>query len=100
MIDSVNNNELPSVRRSCGDCIYCRGYISLWCRNSEAVKSRGTAIPGIYHCPYWHRQRWYDDGWLGIPKQPHRFLRTIRIFPYLIKRKIREKRNKRKTDVF
>lgn len=44
----ANNNELPSVRRSCGDCVYCRGYISLWCKNPEAVKARGTAIPGIY----------------------------------------------------
>lgn len=92
--------ELPSVRRSCGDCVYCRGVISLWCMNPAAVKKRGSRIPGICHCPFWEKLRWYDDGWLGIPKQPHRFLRTIRIFPYLIKRKIREKRNKRKTDVF
>ena len=84
----ANNNELPSVRRSCGDCVYCRGYISLWCKNPEAVKARGTAIPGIYHCPYWNRSRWYDNGWLEIPEQPHRVLRLIRLFPYLIKRKI------------
>lgn len=94
----VNNNELPSVRRSCGDCVYCRGYISLWCMNPEAVKVRGTHLPGICHCPYWHRSRWYDDGWLfDIPEQPHRLLRLICLFPYLIKRKIKAYMSERQT---
>ena len=63
----VNNNELPSVRRSCGDCVYCSS-------------------------------RWYDDGWLfDIPEQPHRLLRLICLFPYLIKRKIKAYMSERQT---
>lgn len=47
------NEEAPEVRRSCYDCGWLKAYVSWWCTNPEARKARGSAIPGIYHCPYW-----------------------------------------------
>ena len=47
------NEEAPEVRRSCHDCGWLKAYVSWWCTNPEAKKARGTAIPGVYHCPYW-----------------------------------------------
>jgi len=45
--------ETPFEKRSCYDCSFIVGYVSLWCSNEQAVKDRGTAIPGCIHCPYW-----------------------------------------------
>lgn len=73
-------NEIPSERRSCCDCRYCRGCISLWCINTDTIRARGTRIPGVIHCPYWKREARYDDGWgFEIPNPPFRVLRVIRI---------------------
>lgn len=92
--------ELPSVRRSCGDCVYCRGFISLWCMNPAAVKIRGSRIPGICHCPFWEKSRWYDDGWgFVVPEQPNRIFRIIRFLPFIIKRRIRNIKETRKVEM-
>lgn len=64
------NEEAPEVRRSCYDCGWLKAYVSWWCTNPEARKARGSAIPGIYHCPYWKgdkefmeecRRKWKGD---------------------------------------
>lgn len=75
-----NKTEVPSKRRSCYDCEYCRGAISLWCLNPIAVKIRGTRIPGVFHCPYWKRKLRYDDGYgFDIPDSPNRVFRILKI---------------------
>lgn len=43
----------PDVLRSCYNCEWLVGYVSLWCTNEDARKDRGTAIPGCIHCPHW-----------------------------------------------
>lgn len=40
-------------KKSCYDCHYCQGSISLWCVNKEAVEYRGTQIPGVIECIFW-----------------------------------------------
>lgn len=45
--------ETPFEKKSCYDCTHLVGYVSWWCGCKEAVKARGTAIPGIIHCPFW-----------------------------------------------
>ena len=39
--------------KACEDCRHLKGFASLWCTNKEAVRRRGTAIPGTVHCPQW-----------------------------------------------
>jgi len=39
--------------KCCADCGWLKAKVSWWCMNPEAVKVRGTAIPGVQHCPYW-----------------------------------------------
>jgi hypothetical protein len=51
------DKEPPEVLRSCHDCKFLVGYVNLWCKNEKAVKARGTAIPGVIHCPYWQSER-------------------------------------------
>lgn len=46
-------NISPFEKKSCYDCTYCKPAVTLWCRNEEAVKARGTAIPGVIKCPFW-----------------------------------------------
>jgi hypothetical protein len=43
----------PEEKRSCHDCRYLTAAVSWWCGNQEAVKARGTSIPGVCLCPYW-----------------------------------------------
>jgi len=56
-INNMSNREfdslLPSVKRSCHDCLYLNEALSLWCSNKEAIKQRGTSIPGCIKCPFW-----------------------------------------------
>lgn len=40
-------------RRDCSDCRHLKAYVTLWCGNEEAIKFRGTSIPGIYNCKFW-----------------------------------------------
>lgn len=47
------NSIPPEEKRSCYDCKHMKGYISWWCTEKEAVKVRGTAIPGVIKCPFW-----------------------------------------------
>lgn len=39
--------------RSCYDCSFLVAKVNWWCSNKDAIKARGTAIPGCIHCPYW-----------------------------------------------
>lgn len=47
----------PHEKKSCHDCKWCVGYVSLWCTNDEAAKVRGTKIPGCYNCDFWEPER-------------------------------------------
>lgn len=40
-------------QRDCAHCGFLVAYVSWWCSNKEACKTRGTKIPGVCHCPYW-----------------------------------------------
>lgn len=42
-----------ATQRRCYDCSHLKGYVFWWCKNEEAVKWRGTAIPGVHDCPFW-----------------------------------------------
>lgn len=53
----------PFEKKSCGDCACLVAKISWWCGNKEAIKLRGTAIPGIIKCPFW------QPDWQEIQKQ-------------------------------
>ena len=47
-------NNIPSEeKKSCYDCIFLKAIVNWWCTNSDAIKLRGTAIPGVIKCPYW-----------------------------------------------
>lgn len=50
ILDGMQPDE---AQRRCYDCTHCRGATSWWCRNEEAVKYRGTAIPGVRDCTFW-----------------------------------------------
>lgn len=39
--------------KGCYDCFYCQAEVSWWCTNQEAIKHRGTRIPGVTHCQWW-----------------------------------------------
>ena len=45
----------PEEKRSCYDCAYLQSHITWWCKNKEAIKARGTSIPGVCLCPYWSK---------------------------------------------
>lgn len=45
-----------SLKR-CYDCLHLNGYISTWCFNEDAIKYRGTRIPGVHGCPFWEPMR-------------------------------------------
>ena len=45
--------ESPFEKKSCYDCGHLESALSWWCVNEEAIKARGTSIPGCIHCPYW-----------------------------------------------
>lgn len=47
----------PNEKRRCSGCNYLKGYVSLWCTNKEACKTRGTSIPGIIKCPFWEEEK-------------------------------------------
>lgn len=47
------HEETPFERRSCYDCAHLIARVSWWCSNKDAIRDRGTAIPGCIHCPHW-----------------------------------------------
>lgn len=57
MISFYADETPDAVRRSCYDCRSLRGAVSLWCTNDEAVKWRGTQIPGVTGCTFWTPMR-------------------------------------------
>lgn len=56
-INALNEEDFESIspfeKRSCYDCSYLKCLISWWCTNKQAIKIRGTSIPGCIKCPYW-----------------------------------------------
>lgn len=53
MSDEDFKSISPFEKRSCHDCGYLKSALSLWCGNKEAIRDRGTSIPGCIKCPYW-----------------------------------------------
>lgn len=56
MSDEEFQSVPPEIKRSCYDCAFCKPALSWWCTNKEAIKLRGTSIPGIIKCPYWEKK--------------------------------------------
>jgi hypothetical protein len=52
-----SKNELdkmtPFEKKSCYDCGHLTAALFMYCTNKDAIKSRGTTIPGCVKCPYW-----------------------------------------------
>lgn len=55
--------ENPFELKRCYDCAFMKPALSWWCSNKEAIKARGTSIPGIKNCPYW------EPDWKYIPEK-------------------------------
>ncbi len=43
----------PFKKKSCYDCGNLTSALSWWCASKEAIKSRGTSIPGVIKCKFW-----------------------------------------------
>jgi hypothetical protein len=56
-INSLSKEEFMSIspfeKRSCYDCGHLKQALSWWCGNKDAIKKRGTTIPGCIKCPFW-----------------------------------------------
>jgi hypothetical protein len=50
-----------SGKRQCEDCAHCKGAVSLWCTNDDAIRKRRTAIPGAINCRHWSPCERLDD---------------------------------------
>jgi len=50
----IHESKKPDAeKKSCSDCFFLRGAVTLWCLNEEARDYRGTRIPGVYNCHFW-----------------------------------------------
>ncbi len=47
------NNISPFEKRSCYDCKFLKSALSWWCTNEDAIKVRGTRLPGCIKCNFW-----------------------------------------------
>ena len=65
MLEAVLISGKPDdQKKSCSDCYWCQGAVSWWCKNSNAVKTRGTNIPGVNNCNFWKPCRtWKELSW-------------------------------------
>lgn len=56
-IDSLSKEEFMAIspfdKKSCYDCRHIKQALSWWCGNPDAIKRRGTSIPGCVKCPFW-----------------------------------------------
>jgi len=66
-ISNLSESEWKAVspfdKKSCADCASLTYAVHLWCSNEEAMKFRGTNIPGCIKCPFWCPK------WNEIPKE-------------------------------
>ena len=61
----VVSGEPDAEQKRCYDCFYMRGACSWWCKNEEAIKFRGTRIPGVRECKFWKPARKVSDLSMG-----------------------------------
>lgn len=54
--------------KSCADCKYLGSKVSWCCGNEDAIKARGTSLPGVIHCPYFKIDKNYTRKELKIKK--------------------------------
>lgn len=58
MIEAVLESGEPNAsKRNCYDCKHCKAAVTWWCTNKEAIKLRGTLIPGTQNCKFWEPSR-------------------------------------------
>lgn len=61
------NSISPFEKKTCYDCIFLKSKISWWCTNEEAIKARGTAIPPVIKCDFWHPNYGYiEQKWISL----------------------------------
>lgn len=61
MLELLAKERPDATQKRCYDCTHLRGAVSLWCTNKDAVKRRGTSIPGTDRCPSWAPMRMWED---------------------------------------
>lgn len=49
----MKNEWISEKEKCCYDCKYLKAKVSWWCVNKNAIKWRGTSIPGVKNCPFW-----------------------------------------------
>ena len=49
----------PWETKTCGYCKFMTHGISWWCSNEEAIRARGTCIPGVCLCSFWSLDKKY-----------------------------------------
>lgn len=54
-------SENPFEKRCCYDCCHLKAAVSWWCINDDAIKFRGTRIPGTRNCQFWGPDWAYID---------------------------------------
>ena len=63
--DKLSSDALKSIspfeKKSCYDCIFIKSALNLYCSNKDAIRDRGTSIPGCIKCPHW------KPDWTYIP---------------------------------
>jgi len=47
------NAASPFEKKSCYDCNHLKSALSHWCSSKEAIKARGTSLPGCIKCDFW-----------------------------------------------
>jgi|GEM_PF-5565984 len=50
--EEIEFEKKAMQHKGCAYCKDCIPIVSWWCKNEEAIKARGTRIPGIIQCPY------------------------------------------------
>jgi hypothetical protein len=63
------------------NCAYCKhlvSKVSWWCSNEDAIKARGTRLPGVINCPYFKIDKNYTRKELKI-KKPYNMKRCKKI---------------------
>ena len=57
----IMRGKADEQAKACDDCKHCKGSMSWWCTNEDAICERGTSIPGVSGCPHWEAATYKED---------------------------------------
>ena len=71
--------KFDTERQGCPDCRFRLAHVSWWCHHEEAVKRRGTKMPGVKGCQFWKPARTMKDltcweRWFGFDIAVRKFI--------------------------